>query len=1392
MKGYLQVLSENEKGTSLLITLPEIPSSSTLGLTNVLFPTQTQEDIKIIGWKFHRNDLIVISTTSDGTTDGIGHIWLIPFNIGIGEPVDTIAINKHLIYVGELNLNPNSRIRKIICRYEFGDFTNGGLYKIYWTDGKNLLRHLNLLEKIHYHTGTHIIDINENNIEVLPYIGYQAPITLEKVISGGNFKAGMVQYAYQFYKLYGSVTKFSPASKLIHLTDSNEYATNNSNYFGDPIDTYTGKAVQIIVPAVNNSIFDRVRIISLFYNSYNSTPEIKVIADIDAVNSPIHITDINNPTIDIPPTLVEYTTLGGNIFTCQDMEVKDNRLIPANITTIPGFDITWDSRAYRFNNIRDAGLFTSSQVLELTINGDSPDWNVPLTNDCFNLFNEIKQGNDANTTIEFMYQKNGTTLGGEGPNIKYEFIIKTIELDEGNEIDGDSNTIGKIQTILNTDSNQSYTDYSSPYIHSEFVGYHRDEIYAFAIEWFDQYGRSSFTSWIGDIRFPRIYDEDDHVTYESNTDYSPVYKKLSDHKNYANILGIKFTIKTVPIGVTAFRIVRCPVTQFDRTIAFQGLMEPTVYDPSDPSNINYPAPVLTDLNEFYPGTITGGTINASLVNINTPDPIFFKGSFIFQTNDFISLPALYDGSQGVSYYKSSFIGGMGQPSYSKLTSIMNYGTVGSTSPKANTISIVDAKTVTPSESNDATIRIGNANFLNYNAYYVPSWSANANIGYRGSNITVNLSSAFDYRKTIGGSSEFYLANYKRNITPYGGSSYSTRAQRYYIPCTDVTSITVGSTNVPINVYGGDTYISYFSYLRNFTDYKPIRSFLTDISNNSRSLTSLISNGWIGFPVETRLNLDLRHDKLLQWYKRSNPEFTPISISGGSAWHMNSGTNILTWTFGISIPFSTSDVGKTIRVPGAGTAGADMIGTIIGYTDINNITLSFDAITTVSSGNFYYANLNLPYWILQETQSKGLEIFPNYYPEDVKDLYLYNSVYSKENDVNKYYSKPLNFQEVTQYGNRIKASDKRISGNTIDQWLNFPVNLFKDVDSPYGNINALKLFKDQLFFFQDSGFGIQPINERSTTVDESGTQIVLGEGEILGKYGYISRITGCKHQTSLITTEDQMHFFDIRLKRWNLYTGNAPLPLSSVSGLHSYFMDKIYPQYEFLLNDSITAPIPYGIHGVFDTQNNRILMTFLSHDFVETLSYNLFTNTFEAFYDFAPTLYLQAGDNILAISNETTGRGLIYQHGSGDYGLYYGSDTYAKFSISFIVNKNPDNLKIFNNLSYNSYIEISDVEAFDTDGITPFTLDTIQVTNDYQDTGTINLVIFPTVPGTSEVTVRRRFRLWNLQFPRSIAMKTGDRTDARLHGQYILVNLKFINNNNKRLILHDVTTHFNVS
>lgn len=1382
-KGLSTGSIENEEGTSLLLTLPTIPSSVTLGLVNNVFPEQS--NIKIIGWTTHRDDLIVCSTDSDGSSDSTGHIWLIPFNITTGEPTESIDITKHLKYVGDIDFNINYRIRKIIPRFEFGNNTDGGFYKVYWTNGHNIVKQINLFDKANYASGTTIVDVAPKTLGLVPFIGNWVAPSLVKIVSGGQLKSGVIQYAYQMYSKFNSETHFSPASNLIHLTSYSEYDSSSANYFGSVKGTSTGKAVEIKLPAMPTDLFDYVRLVSVYYDEYTSTPIITTIYDSKALDTEVVITDYGDTNLG-NYTLAEYTTLGGTPFIANDLEVKNNRLIAGGIKIQSNFDINWDSRAYRFRNYNEtieAKLYQnlSNNTDLVTISGNNPDWSVPSDHNCINQFNVIEHQRDLETQYEYMYQADGITYGGEGPNIKYEFILKDLIIDDGGEDNNFFETIRKLGvTTEGTTENPSYTNYASPNIQYHYTGYMRDEIYSFGIVWINEYGKESFANWIGDIRFPRIYDQIntyspvtrwkietnnyvynekmainavilnplgsyvfDSTVYYDNTEASVInmydeivyyvnvgsanlgitasydtvgtmyleapfdfeissltgcnyyltkevtygdvltsgnFSTCTDHT--AHILGIKFTIKNFPVGVTGYKIVRCERTSSDRTIEMQGLANIT-YQNDQENQDYYGYQDIVSIDEI---SGLSSNIRGNIITVSSPEASFFKDNFVKFSGDFLTFPALYKAGTD-AYYKATLTtpNSSGRVAAQKFTDVSLYTSIANKPIKENTKLVFDAKVFPEQEKYTPATSIGGLSYHNY--IITPQRITN-----KGSALLVNFVDQIYIDDVTKGC---YLINYKRNIIPYKGNSYVARTQRSYIPCTDNISANISS----IEVYGGDTFISYFAYMYSMEDSDP----------NHQEGEVNAGETWVAFPVETRINLDIRNDKLTKWFAQSN------------------------------------------NVYGSATQ-----------------------------------------WYLHETRALGLKWYPDTYPVGVDDLYTYNSAYSRPNNIRKSFPKPVNYEEITEFGTRIWASEKRISGSIIDQWTKFLPNTFKDVDTLFGNINALKIFRDQLVFFQDSGFGVQPIDERITTPDESGSIMVLGEGDILGRYGYISRLTGCSHQASVVTTEEQLHFFDIRLKRWNVYTGEGARPLSDVEGMHSHFTTYIDQYYSYMRNDNLVKTLPYGIHGTFDIKNNRILMTFLGGGYNETLSYNLSQNAFGEFLDYTPSLYVTLGNNLFAITNNGSYRNIIYKHGTGNYGTYYENAVPYDTVIKFISNKYPDNVKIYNALEYNGVVELNNTEYFDSLN-NPETLSIFRILNDYQTSGFKELTIYGT-PGSGsdnpdKLDVRRRGRIWRFYIPRSLKTSTDDREDARIRSQYCFLEFRYKNNNNKRLVLHDVTTHF---
>jgi hypothetical protein len=149
--------------------------------------------------------------------------------------------------------------------------------------------------------------------------------------------------------------------------------------------------------------------------------------------------------------------------------------------------------------------------------------------------------------------------------------------------------------------------------------------------------------------------------------------------------------------------------------------------------------------------------------------------------------------------------------------------------------------------------------------------------------------------------------------------------------------------------------------------------------------------------------------------------------------------------------------------------------------------------------------------LHETTAVGVALFDTDYPSEATDLYLYNSVYSKQDTFIKDLPKPINFVDNSRSRNLISASNKKVNGETIDNWTIFLQNNNIEVDGTYGEINDLKMFKERLYFFQTRAFGYVNVNPRITQTDDNGITAQLGTGDVLNDYRNISTEVGCSNR-----------------------------------------------------------------------------------------------------------------------------------------------------------------------------------------------------------------------------------------------------------------------------------------
>ena len=108
---------------------------------------------------------------------------------------DNSELECSLLYQGDLKFDTNHPIESLY------NYENEKSQKIYWTDGKNPLRQLNLAAD-----SATMSAWTDSSFLFNPYLQLDEKITVNRITGGGQFHAGTVQYAFTYYNLYGPLS----------------------------------------------------------------------------------------------------------------------------------------------------------------------------------------------------------------------------------------------------------------------------------------------------------------------------------------------------------------------------------------------------------------------------------------------------------------------------------------------------------------------------------------------------------------------------------------------------------------------------------------------------------------------------------------------------------------------------------------------------------------------------------------------------------------------------------------------------------------------------------------------------------------------------------------------------------------------------------------------------------------------------------------------------------------------------------------------------------------------------------------------------------------------------------------------------------------------------------
>lgn len=1265
-KGLQQDIAKNKYGSEnyynaenfRILTEDGLSSGALENVSgNIITGLQLPTGYQIHGYTNIRNKFIALlvrtAKVSADTTD----------RIIVADVIDGNIPTYTNVYSGDLGFLPNYPVTRMIGRFE-----SNTIQKVYWTDRLNF-KFCNIADP-------NINTFPSSKFDLIPNITMSLPIFTG--MGSGNLKTGKVQYAYQLYNINGAETLFSPVMQPVHITSASESLSSDLLYQGENVNVIAGKSVSFRINNVDTN-FQRIRIVRIFHTDTLTDPTIEVIAELSSTAT-VNYTDTGSTGI-YSLTVNEFREIF-TPFIPDDLEVKNNYLFASGIKEST-YDVNFDARAYRFAGADNtevsrrgyAGIWDASAgFYEVAKMGDQfliraglqP---VPETHDCINYYNRLTSDTQLPGETRYRYWANQTTLGGEGPNIRYKFGLYPMAVDI---------VPSEARTFYSDKDANGYTSYANPYNASK-VGYCRDEIYRFGIVFHNKKGQKSFVKWIADIRMPKIFDSDNTATFTNGItryDFATLIK--SGTKSYACGLYLNFEVKNVPTDAVGYEIVRMPRTSLDRTVLAQGIGGGYIYLSAIP-DVYYPGASVPSEAEYSLGhmgqTGSHNLMSKTFMEISSPE-VNFGVDITYNQNDRLDLVAKCTSVGAVAKINSdgtldTWVTGTGLLQVTENPAICTKKINGVIAPIGN----YNMKSVLASSIIEPTLSLGDGDVKDNATTYSVGGNTLRNVAYRdrpgsgdqdgfalrGKHLAVKVDQAFSALPTF---NTHMIFNYRRPTIGYGGDTYSSKQNNVYI--STGTFIKEGDpaftrsnsyTGTAAQVFGGDTYISMFDHARVM-----IETGRDRVTPNTWQFAEFVY-----FPVETSININLN----------------------------------------LGDQFHTSY-------------------TTIGHYLINE-----------KSG--------------VKTLQDGGALKKTYVQE--KNMYSYNSVYSKPNNINVYIPKPPNLNLNTYSDVKVQYSDKKYNNESVDSWTKFRVNNFIEVDGSYGKITSLQNYNSDLYFFQPSAIGVLSVEEREVVQSSNMNNLTVGTGGVLSRFDYVSTAAGCEHPDSIIKGVHRMSWYDKGNNiLWSFDKSEGMNPNSKILGINSKLA---------AVKNNITNVI-----AGYDTEFNEVLFTFKAGADSFTIVYNELIKVFTGFYTINPLRYLNIDSWLYSIESGPT----YYRHTqAAEKGKWY--DNYRSSKITLIINPQKDNIVRFDWFEINTQLDNYNE-----------TISYLRAMNSYQDTSLITLV-----PNSNIKKVFNKWRFNSLRDAWAKPVTAYFSSKPTMKDYYLQLELNFTNSSNKRLVLRDVDT-----
>lgn len=304
----------------------------------------------VIGKAVIDNELILFTAdTTSNIKDKEDKIYKIKIN---GNNLEG-----QILFRGNLNFNPKYPIETLVF------YENEDIKKVYWTDGLNQPRVINIAA-----ASDVVSKWNTDSFNFVRTLSLNEEITIERnIVANGSFAPGVIQYAFTYFNKYGQESNIFYTSPLYYISYNNRGASPEDK---------VSNSFNIEVANVDRR-FDYIRIYSIHRTSINATPDVRRVVDLAP---PINIakvtyTDNGSSGDSVDPTELLY--IGGEEVVFGTMAQKDNTLFLGDIETkrktldstvrnyFKGKSITFSSHNKSISSPEPKGYYPYSNQLKM-------------------------------------------------------------------------------------------------------------------------------------------------------------------------------------------------------------------------------------------------------------------------------------------------------------------------------------------------------------------------------------------------------------------------------------------------------------------------------------------------------------------------------------------------------------------------------------------------------------------------------------------------------------------------------------------------------------------------------------------------------------------------------------------------------------------------------------------------------------------------------------------------------------------------------------------------------------------------------------------------------------------------------------------------------------------